>query len=174
MSAVILIGPDGAGKSTILAEYERRGYLIGDVDEIVSHTLGVSVAQSYTDVEKSLRYQVTLDIVRDLFGDIKQEPDNRFALALPPDYVDQHQIVAELRALRSIDGVVVVAIEASVSVLMRRLALHGPRVTNIVLPRKEFTLQLHKRRPQYRQDADFTIDTSEETIEKCYAMLPMA
>lgn len=38
--------------------------------------------------------------------------------------------------------------------------MFGPRVTNVVLPRKELSIRLEERLPRYEEYADFDFDTS--------------
>ncbi|QRV02941.1 hypothetical protein JTE88_04275 [Arcanobacterium phocisimile] len=165
MSALILIGPDGSGKSTLLAEYARRGYTTADVDHAVACSLGVPVADLFTTVAPAQRIELTAAIVRDLFDDIRREPQTLFILALPADYVDIPDVVAQFVTLKNDADLTVVVVEAGVSALMTRLGLYGPRVTNIVLPRKELKAQLEKRLPLYYQHADHRVDTTHESRE---------
>ncbi|QJC21755.1 AAA family ATPase [Arcanobacterium buesumense] len=160
MQSVIIIGPDGAGKTTLVRALAQAGFTAGDVDLMVADTLEVSLADMYTVVDSHLRYQVMASIVRALFDDIASESDSVFALALPADFFEYRDLSEELEKLRCLDVVLVVGLEAGIDQLMKRLGLSGPRVTTIVLPRKELSVQLARRMPVYREHADEMIDTS--------------
>ncbi|SPT74448.1 nucleoside/nucleotide kinase family protein [Arcanobacterium haemolyticum] len=160
MTSVVVIGADGAGKSSVLRALKTYGFLTADVDSLVAYELAVSPEDMFLEVPSEQRRACARRVACDLLADIRADRETRFAVALPADFCDDVELEATCDSLRKCEHVVFLHVRASVDVLMRRLGMFGPRVTNVVLPRKELSIRLEERLPRYEEYADFDFDTS--------------
>ncbi|SDU81095.1 hypothetical protein [Arcanobacterium phocae] len=172
MTAIVIIGPDGAGKTTLVAGLETHGYTVADVDTIVAEQLGVSDEDLFTEIPCSQRHVLAGDLIRDLFTDIAAEPETDFAVALPADFFEHEYLSSMVFDAKREARVFVLSLECSVAELVKRLGLFGPRATNIVLPRKELRMWLNERMPQYQKYADWTLDTTGYTLAQMADAVP--
>ncbi|MFY9262950.1 MAG: hypothetical protein GX483_00870 [Actinomycetaceae bacterium] len=168
MVAIILIGGSGTGKSAIVSELEERGFLSADIDVTTARVLDRTVSQLYLDTPTDQRRRTQTAVITELLDDIRNFPKQNYAIALPSDGLgtslnDEYARVVRqsLQKLRTERGVVVIWLQAELTTLVNRNGLVGPRMTNLVLPRKELRLHLEQRAPVYAEFADHIVDTTD-------------
>ncbi|MFF3545768.1 shikimate kinase [Streptomyces platensis] len=152
---VVLIGPPGAGKSTVgalLAERLGVGYRDTDADIVV--TAGRPIAEIFIDQGEPHFRELERAAVRDALdghpgvlalggGAILDEGTRKLLTGLPVVFLDVHLADA-----------------------VKRVGLDAPRPLLAVNPRKQWRELMERRRPLYTEVARAVIDTGERTPEQ--------
>ena len=166
MSAIILIGPSGTGKSAVVADLGERGWTAADVEDAVARRNGVTLDDFYVLVEDRERNEAIRAELHAFFDDIEAEPDELWALAIPSGGLgtslddDFRDIRDRLAALPQ---ATIVRLSADLSTLVTRNGLIGPRSGAMVMPRKEFRIMMEARQPVYDSVATHVCDTTGRT-----------
>lgn len=166
MSAIILVGPSGTGKSAVVAELGERGWIGADVDEVVARRSGMSLNDFYVLVDQNERNEIIRKELHAFFDDIEAEPDELWALAIPSEGMgtsldDDFQDIRD--RLKALPGATIVHLTADLSTLVTRNGLIGPRSATMVMPRKEFRLMMNARQPVYDSVSTHECDTTKRT-----------
>lgn len=152
---VVLIGPPGAGKSTVgdrLAE--ETGTSFRDTDTDVERTAGKSVADVFVeDGEPHFR-----DLERDAVARALTEHDG--VLALGGGAVMDPRTEAALLDYRGRGGVVVF-LDVTLAAVVPRVGLNQSRPLLLGSPRKQWLELMNARRPVYERVADHTVLTDD-------------
>lgn len=168
MTALLLIGPPGTGKSAVLGELEELGWMAADVDIAVSRTLGIDERDLHLDLPRDQLAATQREIARALFGDIEQIAVD-CAIAIPTSVAQaERETIVELRDSGT---AIIVALSASLDKLVMRNGLVGVRSNNVVLPRKELRRHLADHQPLYDDLSSETLDTTEATPAEVAAEL---
>lgn len=165
--AVVLVGPPGAGKSTVgelLAQ--RLGVEFADVDELVVSRAGRSVADIFAeDGEAAFRERETETVAEALAS-------HRGVLALGGGAVLSDRTRAALRGHR----VVFLSVGMAEGIRRTGLSTARPLLTG-VNPRATFKALLDERLPLYREVAELEVATEQRTpaevAEAVLAALPV-
>lgn len=152
---VVLIGPPGAGKSTVAAALGER--------------LGVAVRDTDADVEAAAGMTVS-DIFIELGEDHFRELERR-AVA---DGLTRHDGVLALGGGAPIDSVTrellrgrpVAFLDVSLAAASRRIGLDAPRPLLLDAPRASWKRLMDARRPVYEELASVVVDTSTATPDE--------
>lgn len=154
--AVVLIGPPGAGKSSVAAVLgHRTGLAVRDTDSDVETAAGRTVAEVFTELgEKEFR-RLEQAAVRAALT------EHTGILALGGGAV----MDADTRALLAGHRVVFLALSMAVGVRRTGLSTARPLLTGVT-PRATFKALLDARLPLYREVATLQIDTDELTVEQ--------
>ncbi|VEI12452.1 shikimate kinase [Trueperella bialowiezensis] len=169
MSAIILVGASGTGKSSIVRELGKRGWVAGDVDHVVASQAGMNVTDYYLSIEPGTRNATIREALNGFFDDIASEPAERWALAIPSEVFSgkyDAEFAAERDRLGKLPDAIVVHLRADLSTLVTRNGLIGPRSGAMIMPRKEFRQMLHQREPSYAAVATHECDTTTMTPEQ--------
>ncbi|REK87734.1 shikimate kinase [Streptomyces inhibens] len=150
--AVVLIGPPGAGKSTVGALLaERLGVGYRDTDADIVATAGRPIAEIFID---------------------EGEPHFReLERAAVRDALDSHPGVLSLGGGAILDdgtrklltGLPVIFLDVQLADAVKRVGLDAPRPLLAVNPRKQWRELMERRRPLYTEVARAVIDTGERS-----------
>jgi shikimate kinase len=159
--AVVLIGPPGAGKSSVgsllAAELDVP---FADTDDLVAAAAGKPVGDIFVDDgEPVFREFERLAVARGL------ENVGRGVLALGSGAV----LDPDVR--RMLDGQLVVYLEAGFATIARRAGMDKPRVVIPGNPRGMLRAMLDERRPVYAEIASITVPTDDTAPEEVAATL---
>ncbi|WP_406474472.1 shikimate kinase [Streptomyces platensis] len=152
---VVLIGPPGAGKSTVGALLaERLGVGYRDTDADIVATAGRPIAEIFIDQGEPH------------FRDLER--------AAVRDALDGHPGVLSLGGGAILDegtrklltGLPVVFLDVQLADAVKRVGLDAPRPLLAVNPRKQWRELMERRRPLYTEVARAVIDTGEHTPEQ--------
>jgi shikimate kinase len=152
---VVLVGPPGAGKSTVGALLaERLGVACRDTDADIVETAGKQIPDIFfEDGEDRFRY-----LERTAVAAALAEHDG--VLSLGGGAV----LAAETRALLA--GLPVAYLDMSLSSAVRRVGLDAPRPLLTVNPRKQWRELMEKRRPLYTEVARAVVGTDDRSPEE--------
>ncbi|MFI0715679.1 shikimate kinase [Streptomyces inhibens] len=149
---VVLIGPPGAGKSTVGALLaERLGVGYRDTDADIVGTAGRPIAEIFID---------------------EGEPHFReLERAAVRDALDSHSGVLSLGGGAILDdgtrklltGLPVIFLDVQLADAVKRVGLDAPRPLLAVNPRKQWRELMERRRPLYTEVARAVIDTGERS-----------
>jgi shikimate kinase len=150
VSAVALIGPPGAGKTTVGRELARQlGLEFWDTDEMVERSLGLAVSEVFTRLGEPAFRQAERAAVAEV---LTRAETAGLVVALgggaPLDPVS-------FEALRS--GPLVAFLEVSAGLAARRVGLSQARPLLAASPRKLWRELMAARRPVYEALADVTV-----------------
>jgi shikimate kinase len=160
--AVVLVGPPGAGKTTVgQIVADRRGLVFRDVDRDIETTTGMSVADIFVEQgEDEFRRLEREAVTRAL-----REHDGVLALGggavLAPD----------TRALLTAHRVVF--LDVGLSEAAERVGFNRSRPLLVVNPRAELARMLTERRPLYDEVATVCIGTDNLTAADVAAAVEM-
>jgi shikimate kinase len=160
-SAVVLVGPPGAGKSSVGALLAAElGVPFADTDDLVAAAAGKPVGDIFVDDgELVFREFERLAVARGL------EAVGHGVLALGSGAV----LDPDVR--RMLAGHVVVYLEAGFGTVARRTGMDKPRVVIPGNPRGMLRTMLDERRPVYAEIASITVPTDETEPEEVAAEL---
>lgn len=154
---VVLIGPPGAGKSTVgrvLAQ--RLGVALHDTDAAVEAGAGREISDIFVqDGEAAFRALERAEVVRAL-----EQEDG--VLALGGGAVMQPEVAQALRA----GGHRVVFLDVTIADASTRVGFDASRPLLLVNPRASWTRLMNARRPTYEELAGLTVPTGGRTPEE--------
>ena len=159
--AVVLIGPPGAGKSSVGSLLAAElGVPFADTDDLVATAAGKPVGDIFVDDgEPVFREFERLAVARGL------ENVGRGVLALGSGAV----LDPDVR--RMLAGQMVVYLEADFATVARRIGMDRPRVVIPGNPRGRLRMMLEERRPVYAELASVIIQTDGRAPEEVAADL---
>jgi shikimate kinase len=152
---VVLIGPPGAGKSTVgplLAT--RLGATFRDTDEDIAKAVGQPVGDIFIDRGE----QAFRELERAAAASALREHDGVLALG--------SGAVLDEATRRLLDGLPVVYLTADFGTVARRIGLDRPRVVVPGNPRGRLRAMLDERAPLYESLASLTVRTDDEDPEQ--------
>jgi shikimate kinase len=151
---VVLVGPPGAGKSTVgTLVAQRRGVEFRDTDRDVEETAGATVAEIFVERGEAEFRQLE----RDAVATALDRHDG--VLALGGGAVMDDSTRARLAGHR------VVFLDVGLSDAARRVGLNRDRPLLIGNPRAQLRVMLEERRPLYDEVATYTVATDGRTVE---------
>jgi len=160
---VVLVGPPGAGKTTVGAELARRlGVELLDTDEDVERREGRSISDIFIeDGEPHFRALEHAAVVRALGehdgvvalgGGAVEHPDTRAALLSAP----------------------VVFLDVSMAKALPRVGLSGARPLLVESPRARWKALMDARRPLYAEVAGLVVNTDTEPVVRLATLIAEA
>lgn len=160
---VVLIGPPGAGKSTVGQELARAlGVAFLDTDDVVEERSGRTISDIFLeDGEAHFRELEQAAVLSAL-----SEHDG--VVALGGGAVEN----AETRA--ALQKVPVVFLEVSMAKALPRVGLSGARPLLVESPRARWKALADARRPLYTEAAGLVIDTDQEPVSRLATMIAEA
>lgn len=149
---IVLVGPPGAGKSTVGARLAERLELdFVDVDEVIADAAGQSISDIFIlEGEPAFRARERVTTVKvlgsadgvvSLGGGAPMQPEVATALA----------------------GHTVCFLDVAIADAARRVGFDGSRPLLAVNPRATWTAMMAERRPTYERVATMTVDTAGRT-----------
>ena len=152
---VVLVGPPGAGKSTVAARLaERLGVGVRDTDADVEAAAGTDVAEIFfTAGEPEFRRLEREAVVRAL-------AEHQGVLALGGGAPVQEEVRAALAGRR------VVFLDVGLAAATRRIGMDGPRPLLVDAPRAAWTRLMEERRPVYTALAELVVTTTDLTPDE--------
>jgi shikimate kinase len=151
---VVLIGPPGAGKTSVAAALGRLlDTPARDTDADVETLAGASVADIFVDQGES----AFRDLEREVVVRALDEQDG--VLAVGGGAVMDPLTEADLA------GMPVVFLDVSIAHAARRLGFNQSRPTHVVNPRAQWLRMMEGRRPVYERLAVATVSTDDKTVE---------
>jgi shikimate kinase len=153
--AVILVGPPGAGKSTVGALLaERLGLPLRDTDADIERTTGQTIADIFlTDGEARFRDLEAEAVSRAL-------AEHRGVLSLGGGAVLRPETREQLA------GLPVVFLNVALADAVHRVGLDVARPLLAVNPRKQWRTLMEARRPLYTEVARTVVDTEGRTPDE--------
>ena len=159
---LILIGPMGAGKSTVGAEVAKNLNLtFSDTDSLIEIDQGKSISDIFVEDGEAHFRLVEESIVIDA---LKQEAG---VLSLGGGAVMNLEVQ---RALKE-SGAKVIFLDISLSAVVPRIGFDTPRPLLMVNPRQRWNELMQERRPTYEALADLRIDVSELSVDQAAARI---
>ena len=159
---LILIGPMGAGKSTVGAEVAKNLNLtFSDTDSLIEIDQGKSISDIFVEDGEAHFRLVEESIAIDA---LKQEAG---VLSLGGGAVMNLEVQ---RALKE-SGAKVIFLDISLSAVVPRIGFDTPRPLLMVNPRQRWNELMQERRPTYEALADLRIDVSELSVDQAVARI---
>ena len=154
---IVLIGPMGAGKSTVGAQLARELNVdFADTDQLIEADQGKSVSEIFIeDGEPHFRLveeSIVIDALRDESG----------VLSLGGGAVMNGEIQKSLRNSEATK----IFLDISLAAVASRVGFDTARPLLMVNPRQKWSELMNSRRPTYEALADLTIDVSELSLEE--------
>lgn len=152
---VVLVGPPGAGKSTVAARLaDRLGVTARDTDTDVETAAGTDIPEIFfTAGEPEFRRLEREAVLRAL-----AEHDG--VLALGGGAPVQEDVRAALAGHR------VVFLDVGLAAATKRVGMNGPRPLLLDAPRAAWTRLMDERRPVYTEVAELVVTTTDLTPEE--------
>lgn len=168
---LVLIGPPGAGCSSVAAAWAQHSDGVAhDLGEQTARRLGMPVDLALVAAGEDRYRQVETQVATALLTRLGQE-SGAAALALGSGCLGHDAVLAGLEAARR-EGVIVVALTASVRRLAHRCGLDAPRSVALGNVNHGFTLMARARQARCRELADCLLDTTDTTPLQAAAALP--
>ena len=154
---IVLIGPMGAGKSTVGAQLARELSIdFADTDQLIEADQGKSVYEIFIeDGEPHFRLveeSIVIDALRDESG----------VLSLGGGAVMNDEVQKSLRGSKATR----IFLDISLAAVASRVGFDTARPLLMVNPRQKWSELMNSRRPTYEALADLTIDVSELSLEE--------
>ncbi|MEE6281085.1 shikimate kinase [Georgenia sunbinii] len=160
---VVLVGPPGAGKTTVGSELAvRLGVAFLDTDAEVERTTGRTISEIFLDDGeehfRALEHQAVIDTLGRHDG----------VLALGGG------AILDERTRRSLDVVPVVFLDVSMAKAMPRVGMTGARPLLVGSPRAQWKILADARRPLYEEVAGLVLDTDKEAPDRLATVIASA
>jgi shikimate kinase len=153
--AVVLVGPPGAGKSSVgRAVADTLGMSFRDTDDDVAAAAGKTIPEIFVDDGEPAFRSAERSAVQTALA------EHLGVLALGGGAVADEQTRATLV------GHTVVFLDVSLSVAVDRVGLARDRPLLLGSPRSQLKQLMDARRPLYAQVCVATVDTSEKTVRQ--------
>jgi shikimate kinase len=161
--AVVLIGPPGAGKSSVGSLLATElGVPFADTDDLVAAEAGKPVGDIFVDDgEPVFRELERLAVARGL--EVTAPEGGVLALG--------SGAVLDPEVRRMLDSQLVVYLDAGFSAVARRTGMDRPRIVIPGNPRGRLRAMLEERRPVYADIASITVQTDDTAPEEVAADL---
>jgi shikimate kinase len=161
--AVVLIGPPGAGKSSVGSLLATElGVPFADTDDLVAAEAGKPVGAIFVeDGEPVFRELERLAVARGL--EVTAPEGGVLALG--------SGAVLDPEVRRMLDSQLVVYLDAGFSAVARRTGMDRPRIVIPGNPRGRLRAMLEERRPVYADIASITVQTDDTAPEEVAADL---
>lgn len=161
MKQIILIGPPGAGKSSIgknLAKKLEQPFC--DTDQLIEEQTGKSIAEIFIDSGEAqfreIEKAVVLQVLQDRTG----------VIALGGGSVLDEDVQAKLQRMSG-----VVFLDVSISNAAPRVGFNRDRPLLVGNPRQQWIALMEKRRPIYEKLAKITISTDNKKVNEVVSEL---
>lgn len=173
VSALVLIGPPGAGCTTVAQEWgQTHAAQIVDLREQVARQLHSTPDLALIAVGEDRYRQVETELARSELNRLDGlAPSAHRVLALGSGALGNSEIRQQLSQLRD-RGVQVVSLSATTRTLAHRNGLDAPRSVALGNVNHAFTLMLHERERVCRELANVVIDTTDTTPAQAAAQIP--
>jgi shikimate kinase len=156
----VIIGPPGAGKSTIGAMLARRlGLSFVDTDKTIVAKAGKPISDLFVlDGEDAFRA-----IERFVVAEELQQADG--VLALGGGSILNERTQQDINSIKGA-GSRVIFLDVSIAVAAPRIGFNRDRPLLLGNPRAQWLSLMQVRRPIYEALADLTLDTSDQTPQR--------
>ncbi len=161
MKQIILIGPPGAGKSSIgknLAKKLEQPFC--DTDQLIEEQTGKSIAEIFIDSGEAqfreIERAVVLQVLQDRTG----------VIALGGGSVLDDDVQAKLQRMSD-----VVFLDVSISNAAPRVGFNRDRPLLVGNPRQQWIALMEKRRPIYEKLAKITVSTDNKKVNEVVSEL---
>ena len=149
MQAIVLIGPPGAGKSTVAKYLSKEcGKPYIDTDQIIEKETGRQISEIFlSDGEEGFR-KIEKEVV------LKALEENDCVIALGGGSVLDHEVENRLESLSH-----VIFLDVSISNAAPRVGFNKERPLLVGNPRQQWLALMEKRRPIYERVSTRTFST---------------
>lgn len=164
-SHIILIGPMGAGKSTVGAELARRFSLpLVDTDAVIEERTGEQISTLFIEKGEEYFRVKEREVLRDsLLGD-------KSVLALGGGACITPDAQSALKA----SGGFIVYLKISLSHVVSRIGFNRDRPLLLDNPRAQWQRLMNERAPIYESLADTTIDVDDKSVTELCDQIEVA
>lgn len=161
MKQIILIGPPGAGKSSIGKNLARKlEQPFCDTDQLIEEQTGKSIAEIFIDSGEAqfreIEKAVVLQVLQDRTG----------VIALGGGSVLDDDVQAKLQRMSD-----VVFLDVSISNAAPRVGFNRDRPLLVGNPRQQWIALMEKRRPIYEKLAKITVSTDNKKVNEVVSEL---
>ena len=156
----VLIGPPGAGKSTIGAMLARRLKIsFVDTDKAIAARVGKSISDIFVDDGEDAFRSVEKAVVSE---ELQRESG---VLALGGGAILDVQTRKEIESVK-VGGSRVVFLDVSIATAAPRIGFNRNRPLLLGNPRAQWLSLMQQRRPIYESLADLIVDTSDQPADR--------
>ncbi len=161
----ILIGPPGAGKSTIGAALARRlGISFVDTDRVIAVKAGKSISDVFVVDGESAFRRIEQTVVSE---ELRQSDG---VLALGGGSILNEQTQREIQLVREL-GSEIVFLDVSITAAAPRIGFNRDRPLLLGNPRAQWLVLMQERRPIYESLADLVVDTSDLSPQRSVELI---
>ncbi len=161
----VLIGPPGAGKSTIGAALARRlGISFVDTDRVIAAKAGKSISDVFVVDGESAFRRIEQTVV---FEELRQSDG---VLALGGGSILNEQTQREIQLVREL-GSEIVFLDVSITAAAPRIGFNRDRPLLLGNPRAQWLVLMQERRPIYESLADLVVDTSDLSPQRSVELI---
>ncbi|WP_371174111.1 shikimate kinase [Buchananella felis] len=176
MSAIVLVGAPGSGKSAVAAELSKAGWRVWESDAAASAATNSSRSEAYLAERGDEFAAAAAAAARERLAALGDSPSAGTAqnaapgevLVFSSEVVDDPAVRADLARFGAAGGSVV-HLDADLAALTRRLGFTAPGGLAALTPRAMLRQMRRERLPLYQQVATSNVDTSFLTVAEVAA-----
>lgn len=161
---IVLIGPPGAGKSTVGGLLARElGIEFTDTDQEIEKLTGKKIAEIFVEDGESYFRSIEEEVV------LRSLTEKRGVIALGGGSVMSESVEKEIGGMKGADDCEVLFLDVTIAHAAPRVGFNKERPLLLINPRASWQELMNKRRPVYARLASRIVDTNEATPDQVVA-----